>query len=86
MPRSFPDHFSKQARDYARYRPVYPAKLYDYLALLTPHPDRAWDVGTATGKPQSGWSGITEFAAAWGAASLRVVRWPLCLQVGRLRE
>jgi hypothetical protein len=31
----FPDHFSQQANHYARYRPLYPAKLYEYLASLT---------------------------------------------------
>ena len=51
---SFPDHFSKQSRDYARYRPVYPAKLYDYLASLTPGHDRAWDVGTGNGQAAIG--------------------------------
>ena len=50
----FPDHFSKQSRDYARYRPVYPAPLYDYLASLTPHHDRAWDVGTGNGQAAIG--------------------------------
>jgi SAM-dependent methyltransferase len=50
----FPDHFSKQSRDYARYRPSYPAKLYEYLALLTPQHDRAWDVGTGNGQAAIG--------------------------------
>jgi SAM-dependent methyltransferase len=51
---SFPDHFSQQASDYARYRPVYPAKLYEYLASLTPEHDRAWDVGTGNGQAAIG--------------------------------
>ncbi len=54
MPISFPDHFSKLSRDYARYRPVYPVQLYDYLASLTPHYDRAWDVGTGNGQAALG--------------------------------
>jgi SAM-dependent methyltransferase len=48
------DHFSRQAQDYARYRPLYPAKLYEYLASLTPEHDRAWDVGTGNGQAALG--------------------------------
>jgi SAM-dependent methyltransferase len=50
----FPDHFSQQAGDYARYRPSYPAALVDYLASLTPRHDRAWDVGTGNGQAAIG--------------------------------
>jgi SAM-dependent methyltransferase len=50
----FPDHFSKQAGDYARYRPVYPAKLYEYLASLMLDHDRAWDAGTGNGQAAIG--------------------------------
>jgi SAM-dependent methyltransferase len=50
----FPDHFSQQARNYARYRPSYPAALYDYLASLTAEHDRAWDVGTGNGQAAIG--------------------------------
>src|SRR5512135_609748 len=48
------ERFSKQSRNYARYRPVYPAQSYDYLASLTPHHDRAWDVGTGNGQAAIG--------------------------------
>lgn len=50
----FPDHFSKQANDYARYRPFYPAALHEYLASLTPEHDRAWDVGAGNGQAAIG--------------------------------
>jgi SAM-dependent methyltransferase len=50
----FPDHFSQQASNYARYRPVYPTTLYEYLASLTPTHDRAWDVGTGNGQAAIG--------------------------------
>jgi SAM-dependent methyltransferase len=52
--RPFPDHFSQQAGDYARYRPSYPAALYDWLAALTARHDRAWDVGTGNGQAALG--------------------------------
>ena len=51
---AFPDHFSKQSRDYARYRPLYPATLYEYLASLTRGHDRAWDCGTGNGQAAIG--------------------------------
>jgi ubiquinone/menaquinone biosynthesis C-methylase UbiE len=51
---SFPDHFSQQASGYARYRPLYPEKLYEYLASLTPEHHRAWDVGTGNGQAAIG--------------------------------
>ena len=46
----FHDHFSKQAEDYAEYRPAYPAALFDYLASITPATERAWDCGTGNGQ------------------------------------
>lgn len=54
MAPTFPDHFSKQAGDYARYRPSYPASLYEHLASLTLGHDCAWDVGTGNGQAAIG--------------------------------
>lgn len=51
MPASaFKDYFSKQAGDYARYRPRYPEALFTYLASLCPHHDTAWDCATGNGQ------------------------------------
>jgi ubiquinone/menaquinone biosynthesis C-methylase UbiE len=47
---SFKDYFSKQAADYAKYRPHYPAALFDYLASITAHHDAAWDCATGNGQ------------------------------------
>jgi ubiquinone/menaquinone biosynthesis C-methylase UbiE len=52
--KQFPDHFSQQSTNYARYRPSYPAALYEFLASLTPGHDRAWDVGTGNGQAAIG--------------------------------
>ncbi|MBW4521411.1 MAG: class I SAM-dependent methyltransferase [Scytolyngbya sp. HA4215-MV1] len=49
-PLSFKDYFSKQAGDYARYRPHYPETLFTYLASLCPHHDNAWDCATGNGQ------------------------------------
>lgn len=46
----FKDHFSKQASDYERYRPRYPAELADFLAGLAPGRALALDVATGNGQ------------------------------------
>ena len=45
----FTDHFAGVAEQYARFRPGYPAALFDFLATLTPDTRLAWDCGTGTG-------------------------------------
>ncbi len=47
---AFQDHFSAQAGEYARFRPVYPQALFAYLASLTPGHALAWDCGTGNGQ------------------------------------
>ncbi len=47
---SFEDHFSEQAREYARYRPQYPSELFVYLASISPSRQLAWDCGTGNGQ------------------------------------
>ncbi len=47
---AFSDHFSAMAERYAKYRPVYPAALFDWLAECAPACDRAWDCGTGSGQ------------------------------------
>ena len=51
---SFADHFSGHARDYARYRPVYPPELFEALAALVPRHTLAWDAGTGSGQAACG--------------------------------
>jgi SAM-dependent methyltransferase len=46
----FTDNFSKQAADYARFRPRYPEELFCYLADLCPNRELAWDCGTGNGQ------------------------------------
>ena len=50
----FKDHFSQQAVDYARYRPDYPAALFEYLASLAPSRKIAWDCGAGNGQAALG--------------------------------
>ena len=49
VPIAFTDHFASVAAQYARFRPGYPAALFDFLARVAPARDLAWDCGTGTG-------------------------------------
>lgn len=44
------DLFSKQAADYAKYRPVYPKALYDCIFSHVQNFDAAWDCATGNGQ------------------------------------
>lgn len=46
----FRDLFSGVAADYARYRPDYPAALFDWLAEVAPGRDSAWDCACGSGQ------------------------------------
>lgn len=47
---NFKDYFSKQANEYALYRPHYPEALFEYLASTTSFHEIAWDCGTGNGQ------------------------------------
>lgn len=44
------DHFSGVAASYARYRPDYPAALFDWLADAAPRRETAWDCACGSGQ------------------------------------
>lgn len=46
----FKDHFSTQSADYAKYRPVYPQALYDFILAYTHNRRTAWDCATGNGQ------------------------------------
>ncbi len=46
----FKDHFSKQAADYAKFRPHYPREMFDYLGSISPARQLAWDCATGNGQ------------------------------------
>ena len=46
----FKDHFSRQAADYAKFRPRYPQELFRYLATVAPGNALAWDCATGNGQ------------------------------------
>src|SRR6266498_1141048 len=47
---TFKDHFSKQAADYANFRPRYPRELFEYLGSVAPSRALAWDCATGNGQ------------------------------------
>jgi SAM-dependent methyltransferase len=49
-PTTWKDLFSRQAEDYAKYRPHYPQALYDFLVTLVEERKVAWDCGTGNGQ------------------------------------
>lgn len=44
------DNFSKQSKLYAKFRPGYPSRLFDFLLPLIPEKNTAWDCGTGNGQ------------------------------------
>jgi ubiquinone/menaquinone biosynthesis C-methylase UbiE len=44
------DNFSRQARQYARFRPTYPETLYQFILALVHERKAAWDCGTGNGQ------------------------------------
>ena len=44
------DNFSKQAAGYAKYRPVYPQQLYDFIFRHIVNKQTAWDCATGNGQ------------------------------------
>src|SRR6476646_3019710 len=54
----FKDHFSKQAAGYAKFRPRYPKKLFDYLGSIAPSRQVAWDCATGNGQAAAGLASV----------------------------
>jgi SAM-dependent methyltransferase len=47
---TFKDHFSRQAADYAKFRPRYPREMFEYLGAIALSHRLAWDCGTGNGQ------------------------------------
>ena len=47
---NFKDHFSRDSRGYAEFRPTYPVELFSWLASVSPSGALAWDAGTGNGQ------------------------------------
>jgi SAM-dependent methyltransferase len=68
----FKDHFSKQAADYAKFRPRYPKGLFAYLRRIAPSPELAWDCGTGNGQAAVGLAAVFDRVIATDASEKQI--------------
>jgi SAM-dependent methyltransferase len=71
---TFPDHFSADPDGYAKFRPRYPAALFDFLAGAVPARDAAWDAGTGNGQAAVGLARWFEHVTATDASTSQIER------------
>jgi len=69
---TFKDHFSKQAADYAKFRPSYPRDLFDYLGSIAPSRQLAWDCGTGNGQAAVGLASVFDHIIATDASEKQI--------------
>jgi SAM-dependent methyltransferase len=69
---SFKDHFSKQAADYAKFRPRYPHNMFEYLGSLAPRRQLAWDCGTGNGQAAVGLAFVFDRVIATDASEKQI--------------
>jgi SAM-dependent methyltransferase len=69
---SFKDHFSKQAADYAEFRPRYPHEMFEYLGSLAPSRKLAWDCGTGNGQAAIGLASVFDRVIATDASEKQI--------------
>ena len=69
---SFKDHFSKHAADYAKFRPLYPRELFEYLGSVAPSRQLAWDCGTGNGQAAVGLATVFERVIATDASEKQI--------------
>lgn len=68
----FKDHFSKQAADYAKFRPRYPHNMFEYLGSLAPRRQLAWDCGTGNGQAAVGLASVFDRVIATDASEKQI--------------
>src|SRR6266550_5253252 len=69
---NFKDHFSKQAADYAIFRPGYPHELFTYLGSIAPSRQVAWDCGTGNGQAAVGLASVFDRVIATDASENQI--------------
>jgi len=69
---TFKDHFSKQAADYAKFRPRYPQQLFDYLGSIAPSRQLAWDCATGNGQAALGLASVFDRVIATDASERQI--------------
>jgi SAM-dependent methyltransferase len=66
---AFNDYFSRQAIGYSRFRPRYPAELFELLAARVGDRHRAWDCGTGNGQAAVALAGFFDEVIATDASA-----------------
>jgi SAM-dependent methyltransferase len=69
---SFKDHFSKQAGDYAKFRPRYPREMFEYLGSVASSRQLAWDCGTGNGQAAVGLASVFDRVIATDASENQI--------------
>ncbi len=69
---TFKDYFSKQATDYATFRPTCPRELFDYLGRTAPSRQFAWDCGTGNGQAAVGLASVFDRVIATDASKKQI--------------
>jgi SAM-dependent methyltransferase len=69
---AFKDHFSRQAADYAKFRPRYPRELFEYLGSVAPSRQLAWDCGTGNGQAAVGLATVFDRVIATDASEKQI--------------
>ena len=69
---SFKDYFSKQAADYAKFRPRYPQEMFEYLGRIAPSRQLAWDCGTGNGQAAVGLAAVFDHVIATDASEKQI--------------
>jgi len=69
---SFKDYFSKQAADYAKFRPRYPQEMFEYLGSIVPSRKLAWDCGTGNGQAAVGLAAVFDHVIATDASEKQI--------------
>src|SRR5206468_12748026 len=71
---AFKDHFSKQAADYARFRPRYPREMFEYLGRIAPTHALAWDCATGNAQAAVGLAAVLERVTATDASEKQTAK------------
>jgi len=69
---TFKDHFSRQAADYAKFRPRYPQQLFEYLGSIAPSRGLAWDCATGSGQAAVGLAAVFNRVIATDASAKQI--------------
>ncbi|MBL4583393.1 MAG: class I SAM-dependent methyltransferase [Pseudomonadales bacterium] len=74
MTQEFKNHFSAQAEAYRRYRPTYPAALFEWLAKQAPSNQLAWDCATGNGQAAVGLADYFESVIATDGSETQIAQ------------